>query len=425
MLSAEDFSFQGLLRAGDHIVCGQGTAEPLTLTHALAADAVGVAPVTLFLGATMASTFSSTVPDGGLRFLSYGTLGSNGVLADRGLLDVIPERYGGIARLFADRTLRADVVLLQLAPGRDGRRPSLGLAHDYTVDAARHARWVIAELNPAVPWTHGAELPPDIRIDQWVEADRPPLSFEADSPGPVEQAIGQHVASLVPDGATLQAGFGRLPDGIFLALMGHRELGLHSGVLGDAAARLVQAGVLTNARKGLDSGLSVTHTVSGSAALYRWVDSNPAVEVRHGDYTHAAETLSRLHCLHAINGALEVDLTGQINSESIGGRQRGGIGGLLDFCRAARQSDSGGKAITVLPATAAGGTQSRIVVNLTGHPATVGRADADRVVTEFGVADLRGATLSQRAERLIAIAAPQFRDQLRHEWRTSTWGHRA
>ncbi|MBC7437096.1 MAG: hypothetical protein H7332_13645 [Bdellovibrionales bacterium] len=387
-------------------------------------DGAGVTPITLFLGATMSSTFNGPLPDG-LRFLSYGALGGNASLADRGLLDVLPERYSRFTHLFADGTLKADVVLLQLAPGREGRRPSMGLVHDYNVDAARHARVVIAELNPAVPWTHGAELPDDIRIDHWVQADTAPLTLPASTSGPVEQAIGRHVALIVPDGATLQAGFGSLPDGVFLALLQHRDLGLHSGVFGDAAARLVQEGVINNTRKDIDAGVSVTNSVSGGEALHRWIDGNPAVEVRSGRYTHAASTLARVHCLHAINGALEVDLTGQVNSESIAGKQRGGIGGLLDFSHAARQSTTGGRAITVMPATAAGGRQSRIVVNLEGQSATIGRADVDVVVTEFGIAELRDATLSQRAEKLIAIAAPQFRDELRHAWRQSAWGKRA
>jgi acyl-CoA hydrolase len=292
------------------------------------------------------------------------------------------------------------------------------------VDAARRARLVIAEVNPDVPWTHGAELPEDVRIDHWVQADTGPVMLPPPAAGGVEAAIGKHVAGLVPDGATLQAGIGSLPDAMFRQLRGHRHLGLHSGVLGDAAALLMQEGALTNTRKGMDAGISVTNTVVGSADLYRWVDQNPAVHVRAGTYTHAPEVVARIHCLHAINGALQVDLTGQVNSESVAGRQRGGIGGLLDFCQAARQSDSGGRAITVLPATAAGGRQSRIVVDLDGS-VTVGRADVDVVVTEFGAADLRHATLQQRAERLIAIAAPAFRDTLRAAWRKSTWGHRA
>ncbi|MDB5750730.1 MAG: 4-hydroxybutyrate-CoA transferase/hydrolase [Ramlibacter sp.] len=420
---ADAFSFHGLLAAGDHIVCGQAAAEPLTLTRKLVAQGAAVAPVTLFLGATLSPTFDGGVP-AGMRFFSYGTLGHNASLADRGLLEILPERYSRIAPLFRAGTLPADVVLLQLAPGRGGRRPSLGLAHDYCVDAARRARCVVAELNAGVPWTHGAELPPDVRIDHWVQADTGPVVLLPPAAGAVDVAIGKHVAGIVPDGATLQAGIGSLPDAVFRQLRGHRHLGLHSGVFGDAAALLMQAGALTNTRKGIDAGTSVTNTVVGSTDLYRWVDDNPGVQVRPGNYTHAAEVIARIHCLYAINGALQVDLTGQVNSEAVGGRQRGGIGGLLDFCHAARQSDSGGRAITVLPATAHGGRQSRIVVDLDG-PATVGRGDVDVVVTEFGVADLRHATLEQRAERLIAIAAPAFRETLRHAWRKSTWGYRA
>jgi acyl-CoA hydrolase len=423
LVAAPDFSFHGLLGPGDHIVCGQAAAEPLTLTRKLVAEGPGVAEATVFLGATMTRTFDGALP-ASLRFLSYGTLGHNASLADRGLLEVLPDRYSRIALLFRSGQLRADVVLLQLAPGPAGRRPSLGLANDYCVDAARRARLVVAELNPAVPWTHGAELPEDLRIDHWVQAEVAPLALPAAAGSEVELAIGRHVAGLVPDGATLQAGFGSLPDALFLQLRQHRDLGLHSGVFGDAAALLVQQGALTNARKGVDAGVSVTNTVIGSAELYRWVHDNPAVQVLPGTSTHAPEVLARVHCLHAVNGALQVDLTGQVNSEAVGGRQRGGIGGLLDFCHAARQSESGGRAITVLPATADGGRRSRIVVDLDG-PATVGRADVDVVVTEFGVADLRHATLEQRAERLIAIAAPTFRDSLRHAWRLSTWGHRA
>lgn len=423
-IPSAQFSFHGLLRAGDLIVCGQAAAEPLTLTRKLVAEGAGVAPLTLFLGSTLSDTFAGPLPDG-LRFLTYATLGRNAGLADRGLLEVLPERYSQVAPLFAGGTIPADVVLLQLAPGTGSRPPSLGLSNDYTVDAARHARLVIAELNPALPWTHGAELPPDIRIDHWVQADCAPLTLPPSPAGPVEQAIGAHVAGWVPDGATLQAGVGSLPDAVVLQLGSHRNLGLHSGVLGDAAAQLVRKGAITNTHKGMDGGISVAHTVSGGAELYQWINNNPAVHVRPAGYTHSGEVLARIQCLHAINGALEVDLTGQVNSESAGGRQRGGIGGLPDFSRAARQSASGGRAITVLPATTGSGQQSRIVVNLQGNPATVGRGDVDLVVTEFGVADLRHATLTQRAQRLVAIAAPQFREGLLHEWRRSTWGQRA
>ena len=423
-ITAADFDFRDLLRAGDWIVCGQAAAEPLTLTRKLLAECGDALPLTTFLGATMSTTFDAQLP-ANMRFAAYGAMGRNASLADRGLLDVVPERYADLPGLFAGGTLHADVVLLQVAPGTGGQAPSLGLNHDYTVAAARRARVVIAEVNSAAPWTHGAALPDDLRVDHWVAADCAPLTLAPKPSGPVEQAIARHLASMIPDGATLQTGIGSLPDAAFLQLGSHRDLGIHSGVLGDAAAQLVREGVVTNSRKGLDPGVSITNTISGSASLYRWVHANASVEVRPSAYTHSASVLAQLHRFCAINAALQVDLSGQVNCEVIEGRQRGGIGGLLDFCRAARQSSHGGRAITVLPATADSGRISRIVMDLGSNPVTVGRSDVDVVVTEFGVAELRNATLDQRADRLIAIAAPPFREALARSWRQSTWGKRA
>jgi acyl-CoA hydrolase len=335
-------------------------------------------------------------------------------IADRGALDVVPERYSRMPRLFASGALRADVVLLQAAVAPDGS-PSFGLACDYVVDAARRARVVIVEANPMAPWTHGTPWPRDLRVDAWVRAAHAPLTLAPPRAGEVETAIAAHVAGLIPDGATLQVGVGALPDATLDALRGHRALGLHSGVLGDAGVRLLAAGVIDNSRKGCDAGIAVTNTVCGGADSYRFLDGLASVHVRHSDDTHGAAALARQTRLHAINGALEVDLGGQVNCEQLQGRQRGGIGGLLDFARAARESE-GGLSITVLPATAAGGRASRIVPSL-GGPATVGRSDVDVVVTEYGVAHLRNVPLRERARRLIAIAAPPFREALEREWR--------
>lgn len=407
-----------LLRPGDHVVCGQTAAEPLTLTRKLRAEA-GDRELTVFLGTTLSDSFDAPLPRG-MRFLAYGAMGRNAALAERGLLDVLPEPYGRLPALFTHGVLRADMVLLQAAPGIHGRRPSLGLAHDHTLAAARRARVVIVELNPDVPWTHGAELPPDLRVDHWVWAEHAPLALEQGAADTTAQAIAAHVADWVPDGATLQTGIGTLPDAVLAGLTRHRDLGIHSGVLGATAARLMQAGAVTNVRKGLDEGISVANTIIGGPALYRWVHDNPAVQVRETGHTHSPEVLARLRRLHAVNAALEVDLSGQINCEAVAGRQLGGIGGLLDFVRAARGAAQA-RSITVLPATVAGGRGSRIVPRLDG-PATLGRADADLVVTEYGVADLRHATLAERARRLIAIAAPAFRETLERAWRSSGTG---
>ncbi|RYY96902.1 MAG: 4-hydroxybutyrate CoA-transferase [Comamonadaceae bacterium] len=417
LLEPAGFSLAALLRPGDEVVCGQACAEPLTLTRQLVADcAVLQQPVRVFVGTLFSRTFDAAPAT--MRFRSYGAIGRASVIADAGRLDVLPERYSRLADLFASGTLPADVVLLQAAPGEDGAPPSLGLACDYVLDAARRARVVVVEVNPDVPWTHGTPWPDDLRVDHWVRAAQPPLTLEPPAPDAVADRIALHVASIVPEGATLQVGVGSLPDATLQALRGHRWLGLHSGVLGDAGTQLIAAGAIDNSRKGVDAGISVANTVCGSATSYRFVHRNPAVQLRHSRQTHGAAVLRQLERLHAINGALEVDLSGQVNAEELQGRQRGGVGGLLDFARAARDS-AGGRGITVLPATAAGGKASRIVATLAGRPATIGRSDVDTVVTEYGIAQLRDTPLAERARRLIAIAAPEFRDALAAQWQAA------
>ena len=409
ILESKAFRFGDWLRGGDQVVCAQVCAEPLTLSRQLVAEcAERQLSLQVMVGTLFGDTFDQTPP--GMRFLSYGAIGRAAVLADRGVLEVLPERYSRLPELFSSGVLRADVVLLQAALAPDGAL-SFGLACDYAIDAARRARVVLVELNPKTPWTHGTPWPEDLRVDAWVHAAQAPMVLMPPQPDGVSKTIARLVAQLVPDGASLQVGVGALPDATLDALAGHRGLGLHSGVLGDAGVRLIQSGVIDNSRKGSDPGISVTNTVCGGLDAYRFIHCNPLVHVRHSDATHLAPVLAQLRALHAINGALEVDLTGQVNCEQLSGKPRGGIGGLLDFSRAARESE-GGRAITVLAATAGGGGTSRIVANLGGRPVTVGRADVDVVVTEYGVAHLRNQSLPERAKRLIAVAAPQFRAEL-------------
>ncbi len=408
LTNADTFSFAPWVREGDQIVCGQACAEPLTLSRRLLAHgAASQLRMSVFLGTLFSTTFDAAAPQ--MQFVSYGAIGRAAALADQGRLEVVPERYSRLPGLFARGTLRADVVLLQAGIGDDGAL-SFGLACDHVLDAARRARVVIVEVNPWVPLTHGTPWPKDLHVDAWVAAEHPPLELPLAALDDTAQAIARHVAGVVPDGATLQVGVGALPDATLGALNGHRHLGLHSGVLGDAGAALMRLGAIDNSRKSDDAGIAVANTVCASAASYAFVHRNAEVEVRHTSATHDADVLRRVARLHAINGALEVDLGGQVNCEALQGRQRGGVGGLPDFARAARHGD-GGRGITVLPATAAHGTVSRIVVQL-GGPATVGHSDVDTVVTEYGVAHLRDVSLPERARRLVAIAAPQFREQL-------------
>lgn len=391
-----------IVRPGDRVVCGQGTAEALTLTRALAALDP---PVSLFVGPLFSDTFARATA---IDFVSYGAIGKAAALAR---LDILPMPYSQLGDGFAGGRLRADVVLIQLSPGPPGRRPSGGLACDYLLDAARRARVVVAEINPDVPWTPSAELPADFRIDVAVAAEAAPLELPPARIGEVEARIGAHAAGLIPDRATLQIGVGSVPDAVLRALGSHRDLGIHSGLIGDAVLDLIEGGAVTNAAKAIDAGMTVAGLLFGTRRLYDFAHRNPDIALRPGRHTHGAGVLARLDRFVAINSAIEVDLTGQVNAETLGGRAVGAIGGQPDFVRGANAS-AGGRALIALPATAAQGRVSRIVPRLADAVVTTPRCDVDAIVTEWGVAELRGLTLKQRTRRMIAIAAPEFREDL-------------
>ena len=248
-----------------------------------------------------------------------------------------------------------------------------------------------------------------------VETDRSPIELPAAKFGPLEQQIARHVAALIPDRATLQMGIGAVPEAIVAMLGDRRDLGVHSGMVGDSVVDLMERGAVTNAHKGIDPGVTVTGVLFGTQRLYRFAHENPQLRLCHTRYTHAAGTLAKVRGLVSINSALEVDLTGQVNAEQTGSEYLGGTGGQVDFVRAGMRSP-GGHAIIALPATARGGTVSRITARLTG-PVTTARSEVDVIVTEFGAAELKGQSLAERARRLAAIAHPGFRESLEHEAR--------
>lgn len=412
----EQFDLAAHLRPGDRLMCGQGTAEPRTLTEMLVRQRARIGGCTLFIGPLYSDTFRPDACDG-IAFEGYGAIGKAAQLARAGLLDPLPWHYSAISRGYATGALRADVVLVQLAPGRGGRGYSLSLSHDYLVHAARHARLVIAEVNPAAPWTHGADWPADIPIHIAVAALHPPVELPDPPLSVTERAIAAHVATLIPDRAVLQVGVGTVPHAILEQLHSHRDLGVHSGVLTDGMVDLIEKGVITNAHKPFDTGISVGNVAFGTRKLFRFIDDNPAIRLAPPEHTHGFDILSRIPALMALNSAIEVDLTGQINAEIAGGAYVGAVGGQLDFVRGANAAP-GGRAIIALPATARGGSVSRIVARLAN--VTCPRADADAIVTEYGIAELRGCTLSERAKRLIAIAAPQFREDLARQFHECT-----
>lgn len=403
--TASALDFTGLIRTGDVVVCGQATAEPRTLTEALVAQADKLPAFSVMIGPLYSQTFAKVAPN--VSFVSYGVIGAARTLARAGRLELIPSGYHRFCADVAAGRHRADVVLVQLAEDADGRL-SAGLSNDYVVDAARKARLVIAEINPDAPWTFGAEWPDDVPIHVRVPAVKPPLELPAEHPDEVSRKIAAHAAALIADGSTLQFGVGRIPQAI-LASLGHaRDLGIHSGLINDAVAELIERGVITNARKGIDAGITVTNQLIGTRLLYDFAHRNEALAMRPASYTHAHKVLANINRLVAINSALQVSLDGSVNAETLNGGAVGAIGGQLDFVRGANSSP-GGRAIIALPSTVANGA-SRIVTAV--ETVTTPRSDVDAIVTEWGVAELRGCSLAERAKRMIAIAAPEHREAL-------------
>jgi acyl-CoA hydrolase len=269
-----------------------------------------------------------------------------------------------------------------------------------------------AEVNPNVPFAHGNCHVHISQVAAIVEDDAPVLEVGLPTIGPVQEAIGKHVAELIDDGSTLQIGFGAIPDAVVMQLAHKNDLGIHSEMVGDGILTLVESGAVTNRRKNYLPGKMVATFALGSNRLYRFLDRNPMIEMHPVDFTNDPCLAGRNDNLVAINATLEIDLIGQCGSESLGSAPYSGTGGQSDFVRAANRSN-GGKAIIVLPSTAKGDTLSRIVPALKpGTHVSTGKNDVNYVVTEHGVAQLRGKTARQRARNLIAIAHPKFREEL-------------
>jgi acyl-CoA hydrolase len=413
-LDPADPRLAGIVRPGDVVLWGQAAAEPVTLTTALMAQRAAIGRFTAFVGISWSDAVQPAHADC-VSFVSYGAGGNNRALARAGCLDVLPCHYSEMGRMLGDGRLRVDVVMVQVAPADARGRHSLSLAGDYLVSALRRARVVIAEVNEQAPATCGPHALTAAEIDYVIHTSRPPLEAPPAKPHPEESGVARNVASLVEDGATLQYGIGSLPEAIVAQLSNHRDLGFHSGAMGDAAATLMRAGVITNARKTIDAGISVAGVLMGTRVLNEWAHRNPAIALRGVEYTHSAAVLASIDRLVAINTAIEVDLTGQVNAEVAGGTYVGGVGGAMDFMRGARAS-RGGLPIVALPSRSAGKHLSTIVARLNG-PVSTARSDAGIVVTEHGIADLRELSLSRRVQRMIAIAHPEAREGLQEEAR--------
>lgn len=396
------------LKAGDRIVVGQACGEPTTLVEALIAQGRDVGGLSAFIATSFSGLFTAEAMES-FSVASMGAIGALRSLTAAGKLSVIPCHVSQVGPMIEQGLIGCDVALIQVSPANAEGEHSLGLISDHVLAAVAKARVVIAEVNDQVPYTFGETLPAS-RIDVAVPVSRAPVEVAPAKIGETDEAIARFAAGYIEDGAVLQTGVGAVPDAILRLLKDRKDLGVHSGMLGDGLVELVEAGVVTNARKPIDAGVSINGALIGTRRLYEWAHRNTAIRMCTSAYTHDAAVLAQLPKLVTINSALEVDLTGQVNAEQSGAAYMGGTGGQVDFVRAGARSP-GGRSIIALPATAKGGKISRIATALSG-PVTTARSDVDVIVTEFGAAELKGQTLAERTRRLIAIAHPDFREEL-------------
>jgi acyl-CoA hydrolase len=332
-----------------------------------------------------------------------------------GAVDHIPASVHRTARLLSQGRVRVDVALVQVSPPDRRGMCSLGVSVAYTRAAVAAARVVVAEVNPQMPSTRGEGDVHVSEIDELVPSDRQVLTVPAPVPTPESAAIGRHVSGLVPDGATLQVGVGGVSDAIWEALSGHHDLTVHAGAAGDAVRRLLEAGVITGKKAAPDPTRPVTvGQLIGTADLYRFAHENDDLWLAQPELTHNPAVLAGIPGFTSVVSALQVDLRGQVNSETLGGVQVAGVGGALDFAMGASLAPNG-LSVVALPATARGGIESRIVERLPDGVVTLPATLVDVVVTEHGVADLRGLPLGARREALTALAAPPFRERLSQE----------
>ncbi|MDX6740826.1 acetyl-CoA hydrolase/transferase family protein [Actinocorallia sp. A-T 12471] len=410
----DDLDLARFLKPGDRIVLGQACGEPTTLVDALIAQGGGIGDLSAFIATSFSGLLTPEATEA-FAVTSMGAIGALRGLAKAHRLGIIPCHVSQVGPMIENGTLPCDAAFVQVSPADADGNHSLGLVSDYVLAAVARARVVVAEANERVPRTPGATLPADA-IDCAVHVSREPVEVPPAPITPVDEAIAAHAAAYVEDGSVLQTGVGAVPDALLRLLRDRRDLGVHSGMLGDGLVDLVEAGVVTNARKKIDRGVSINGALIGTRRLYDFAHRNPALRMCPTSYTHDPAVLARVERLVTVNSALEVDLTGQVNAEQSGPSYVGGTGGQVDFVRAGARSP-GGHALMVLPSTAKNGTVSRITPALSG-PVTTARTDVDVVITEYGSAELRGRSLPERARLLTAIAHPAFRDMLEEAART-------
>ncbi|MBA7584341.1 Butyryl-CoA:acetate CoA-transferase [subsurface metagenome] len=323
--------------------------------------------------------------------------------------------FSEVPRLFRDRILPIDVTMCSLSPPDEHGYCSFGISVDYTKPAAESSKIVIAQINEKMPRTLGDSFIHVSQLDYIVEWSEPLIELQPPQIGKVEMEIGRYCAELIDDGSCLQLGIGAIPDAVLSFLSDKKDLGIHTEMFSDGVVDLINKGVITCARKNFHRGKLIANFFMGTRKLYDFIHNNPFLEMHPVDYTNDPFIIAQNDNMVAINSAIQVDFTGQVASDTIGPKQFSGVGGQVDFVRGASRS-KGGKAILAFPSTAGGGNFSRIISRLdAGTPVTTSRSDVHYIVTEYGIANLRGKSVRERAISLINIAHPDFREQLTRE----------
>jgi acyl-CoA hydrolase len=408
IVEADALDLSTFIKPGDRFVLGQACGEPSTLIEALIAQGRDIGNLSAFIATSFSGLFTPETANS-FSLSSMGAIGALRTMANASKLHIIPCHVGQVGPLIEQGLIGCDIAMVQVSPADADGSHSFGLISDHTQAMVAKARLVIAEINEQVPFTLG-ELLPGSKIDIAIHTSRPPVEVLPAKISETDEAIARNCAAFIDDGSVIQTGVGAVPDAILRQLGDRKDLGAHSGMFGDGLVDLAEAGVLTNARKEVDRGVSINGALIGTRRLYDWAHRNPALRMCATDYTHDAGVMARLSRMVTINSALEVDLTGQVNAEQSGASYLGGTGGQVDFVRAGLRSP-GGHSLIALASTAKGGVLSRIVTALSG-PVTTARTEVDVIVTEFGAAELRGQSLAERSRRLIAIAHPNFREGL-------------
>jgi 4-hydroxybutyrate CoA-transferase len=405
---------------GSHVVLEHCVGEPQALTAAMIENREQYADITIHHMVRLGDVDYAT--PGYEKYFRiepwFSASNARAALSDaRG--DFAPIFFHEIPILIRKGRVACDVALIQVSPPDEHGYVSTGVSCDYTLQALRTAKLTLAQVNPRMPRIYGSGVISVSEIDYFVEAENELFELQPPTISDVEKAIGEHCASLVDDGSTLQLGIGGIPDAVMLFLKEKRDLGIHSEMIADGTLELLNSGVINNSKKSENKGKCTVGFLMGTRALYDYADRNPSVELHPIDYVNHPMIVARQYKMISINSAMQANLFGEINAEAIGFNQFSGVGGQVDFIRGAAMSDDG-KAIIAMPSVTIkkdGTVISKIVPFLDeGAPVTTSRCDIDYIVTEYGIAPLKGKSLRQRAKNLISIAHPDVRDSLKEEF---------